>query len=276
MPRLALFDTISSLPGVRVPFEALTAVCSEEGILSLIDGAHGMGHIPISLSSLQPDFFISNAHKWLFAPRGCAVLYVPVKNQALMRSTLPTSHGFKPKGGTIGARSSLPPSGKSEFIASYNMVGTLDGMSYLCIEECIRWRQEVCGSENAIRSYCINLARTGGQLVADILGTKILDNAEHTITECCMVNVLLPLSTSPFGNYHVVKEEYFVDVIEFIHTTLIKDHRTFIALFFMQGQWWGRLSGQVYLDMSDFEWAGNALKDLCERVGKGEFLQVEA
>lgn len=201
------------------------------------------------------------------------MLHVPVKNQALMRSTLPTSHGFMPRGGAIGARSPLPVSNKSEFIASYDMVGTLDGTSYLCTSECIRWRLEACGGEDAIRKYCINLARTGGQRVADILGTKVLDNEEHTITDCCMVNVLLPLSTSPFGNYHVVKEEYFVEVIEFIHTTLIKDHRTFIALYFMQGQWWGRLSGQVYLEMSDFEWAGNALKDLCERVGKREFLK---
>jgi hypothetical protein len=32
------------------------------------------------------------------------------------------------------------------------------------------------------------------------------------------------------------------------------------------------MSGQIYLDMEDFEWAGRVLKELCERVGQGEYL----
>ncbi|CAG8961717.1 hypothetical protein HYFRA_00006257 [Hymenoscyphus fraxineus] len=278
-PRLALFDTISSLPGVRVPFEALTKVCKEEGILSLIDGAHGIGHIPLSLRTLAPDFFVSNVHKWLGVPRGCAVLYVPVENQGMMRSTLPTGHGFKPRDGRIGTKSSLPPSEGSEFVGAYEMVGSIDSTPYLTISASIKWRLQACGGEEAIRTYCIDLAHRGGQLVADILGTYILDNEEHTMTNCCMTNVLLPLNTKPIssnsaeGNYHLVKADHDVEIVEWMQKTVIDDHKMFIPVYFMQGRWWTRLSAQVYLEMKDFEWAGRALKDLCERVGRGEFLK---
>lgn len=62
--RLAMFDTVLTFPGVRMPWEDLVFACKELDVLSLIDGAHGIGHIDLThLGKVGPDFFVSNCHK---------------------------------------------------------------------------------------------------------------------------------------------------------------------------------------------------------------------
>ncbi len=73
--RLAIVDHITSPTAIVMPLERIIPVLRGRGALVLVDGAHAVGQVALDLGALQPDWYVSNAHKWLFAPRACAFLY---------------------------------------------------------------------------------------------------------------------------------------------------------------------------------------------------------
>lgn len=282
-PKVCLLDVVSSLPGVRFPFEEMTKACKELNVLSLVDGAQGIGMVHLDLAALDPDFFTSNCHKWGHVPRGCAVFYVPLRHQALIRSTLPTSHGYVSLRGD--RFSHLPPNEKSVFVNNFEFMATVDGSPYLCVKDSIKWRKEILGGEERLLDYIWGLAKGGGARVAEILGTTVLENSKGTLTNCGMVNVALPMVvaaraapadaaevTGSEGKEIIVPKDEAFAVWRWMEETLMQEYKTFIVLYvYNHRRFWARLSAQVYLDMDDFEWAGNALKEICRRVEKLEY-----
>ncbi|KAI0887982.1 aminotransferase family protein-like protein [Annulohypoxylon maeteangense] len=266
--KLAMFDTILTFPGVRFPWEDLVSVCKEYGILSCIDGAHGIGHIDLRhLSRVGPDFFISNCYKWFMVPRGCAVLYVPYRNQALIRTTYPTAEGYQPT-----AQREMQ-SQRSYFVNLFEKVSTIDTTPYICVIEASKFREQVCGGEKRICDYCINMAKEGGELMATILGTDVLENNTGTLRSCCFTNVRLPLEVTeePGEGRHIgrVPVTEAKAVADWITIKSVEEFDTFIATRYYAGAFWVRISSQIYLDRADFEWAAHVLLDLCNRVRKG-------
>ncbi|KAF9693386.1 hypothetical protein EKO04_008879 [Ascochyta lentis] len=277
--KIAIFDTVVSMPGVLVPFQRLTEACKELGVLSLVDGAHSIGHLEMDMGKLDPDFFVSNCHKWLHVPRGCAVLYVPLRNQHLIRSTLPTSWGFKSLDSvpnTVNPKGTFGGDVESEFVGNFEFVGTIDSSPYLCIPRALEWRKEL-GGEKAIIEYCTALAQNAGNLLAKSLGTEVMDNKTKTLSQCCMTMVRLPIDVEKAQQAGEAaglgKEQVGREVIIWLLRKMRDDYNTFLQTMFYGGAWWARLSAQVYLELSDIESAAPLLKELCERADKGEWTE---
>lgn len=62
--------------GHIMPAKALCALARENGILSVVDGAHTFGHLDFKIPDLGCDFFGTSLHKWLCAPFGSGMLYI--------------------------------------------------------------------------------------------------------------------------------------------------------------------------------------------------------
>lgn len=210
------------------------------------------------------------------------MFYVPLRNQPIIRSTLPTSWGFlpQPKPGDKKMNSPIPAVGvKSPWVANFEFVGSIDNSPYLCIPTAIKWREDH-GGEKAIRQYNQKLAKDAAKRTAEILGTDYIDNSTGTLTNCCLTNTRLPLDFTDVAGVGVkagiAKEEVGSVVNTWMRQILLTDYDTFIATMFYNGKWYARWSGQVYLELEDFEWAATILKEVCARVVRGEFANAKS
>ena len=55
--KVAIIDHINAPTGIIFPVNQIIDLCREKGVLSLIDGAHTPGHIPLQLDELNADFY---------------------------------------------------------------------------------------------------------------------------------------------------------------------------------------------------------------------------
>jgi len=62
--RVLSISHVASPTGAVVPAAELCARAREVGILSVVDGAHAPGHVPVDLGALGADAYAGNCHKW--------------------------------------------------------------------------------------------------------------------------------------------------------------------------------------------------------------------
>jgi isopenicillin-N epimerase len=74
--RVLSFSGITTTTGLILPIRQICDAARAKGVLTVVDGAHMTGQIPMRLSELNCDFFVGSPHKWMFAPPGCGLLYI--------------------------------------------------------------------------------------------------------------------------------------------------------------------------------------------------------
>ncbi|KAL1706955.1 pyridoxal phosphate-dependent transferase [Schizophyllum commune] len=271
---VAIIDTISSNPGILNPWVDMVKIAKRHGALAVVDGAHSLGQevdLKGKLAEADPDFFVSNAHKWLYAKRGAALFYVPERNQGIVKASFPVSPYYvSPKD---------RESSSDNFVVQHNLTATIDWSNFFTIPAALQFRAWL-GGEAAINAYTHKLAFEGGKRIAEILQTEMMYPDEGSGMELSMVNVALPLPAfgkviGPGAGGEISKEEYAfqMKVQGLIQRKLLEERNLGPTRYYHNGRLWLRISGQVWLEMEDFEKVGWGVKEVCEEVI--EELQLE-
>ncbi len=72
--RLFAFAHVSNALGTVLPVKRLVSAAKARGIVTLVDGAQAVPHLPVDVEDLGCDFYAFSGHK-LFGPTGIGVLY---------------------------------------------------------------------------------------------------------------------------------------------------------------------------------------------------------
>jgi isopenicillin-N epimerase len=154
--RVISVSHITSPTAIILPVEQIVRRARERGILTVIDGAHAPGQIPVNLDSLGADFYGGNLHKWLCAPKGAGFLYASPSAQHLLKP-LVVSWGYE----------SETPSG-SEFLDHNEWWGTRDHAAFLSVPAAIEFQHDHCWDK--IRDACHALAMDAQQRICELTG----------------------------------------------------------------------------------------------------------
>jgi isopenicillin-N epimerase len=128
--RVIFMSHITSPTATRFPVEEICRRAREAGILSVIDGAHAPGQIPLNLTEIGADFYIGNAHKWLCAPKGSAFLYARFEKQSLIEPLVVGWGWGEGRSFSFG----------SDFLDYQQWLGTTDPAAYLSVPEAIQFQ----------------------------------------------------------------------------------------------------------------------------------------
>jgi len=74
--RVIAVPHITSALAIVFPVTEICRMARDRDVITVVDGAQVIGHLPIDVRRIGCDAYFSSPHKWLLAPKGCGFLYV--------------------------------------------------------------------------------------------------------------------------------------------------------------------------------------------------------
>jgi isopenicillin-N epimerase len=148
--RVIFLSHITSPTALIFPIAEICRRARQAGLLTVIDGAHAPGQVPIDLTALDVDFYSGNCHKWLCAPKGSAFLYVRTEHQPMIEP-LVISWGWLDD---------------APFVQRNQWQGTRDIAAFLSVPDAIEFQR--VHQWDAVRRDCHALASQVRQRAADL------------------------------------------------------------------------------------------------------------
>lgn len=220
----------TSATALIFPVKEICEKAKELGLITIVDGAHIPGHIPLNLYEIKADFYTGTLHKWLLGPKGSTFLYVN-KNFQNRLEPLIISWGYEAAKPT-----------KSKFLEENEMQGTRDISAFLTAPAIMNFFEE--NEMEQRQAECRKVVLEQYPQFCELLRTEPLSPVtEEFLGQMCSI----PIKTE---NPVALKE------------TLYNDYKIEIPVMFARDQTYLRISYQVYNRIDDLEYLKETIHKL--------------
>ncbi|XP_067946046.1 uncharacterized protein [Watersipora subatra] len=234
--KLAIFDHIPSNVTFLMPIKELISLCKAKGIMVMIDGAHSLGQFDVNIRSYDPDFYMTNCHKWFANTRGSAVGYVRRELQHLIRP-LVTSWGFD-----------------RGFSAEFIWNGTSYYSQYISLLATLNFWKAV--GPQAIRDSCNGTISQAVKLLCQAWDVDPVAPS-HLVGMVATVKLPARLNDETWKPAEGVKKDLIADCLYF-------KHKIEVPIRQVDGILYVRISCHIYNKLSDYEKLSAAILSICE------------
>ncbi len=229
--KIIFLSHISSPTAVIFPVKEICQIAKERNIITIVDGAHVPGHIPLDIQEIDPDFYTGACHKWMCSPKGVAFLYVKPIFQKIIEP-LVISWGYEAE----------QPS-HSQFLDYLQWQGTNDMSAYLTIPDTIKFLKD--NNWKSVAKECRTLNLKAREMISEELKSDLI----------CSQDFLGQMSTINLDFKDPIESQIeFYNKYKIQIPFLIWNNKKFI-----------RLSIQVYNDENDINYLIGSLKDYLNR-----------
>lgn len=156
--KVIFISHITSPTALCFPVDEICKRARAAGIITVIDGAHAPGQMPLNLEALDADFYIGNCHKWMLGAKGAGFLYAKKKMQDMIEP-LVVSWGW-------GKNSSYTTG--SKFLDNLEWWGTKDPAASLSVPAAIQFQKE--HDWPSVRQQCNTLLLEALQRIRELTG----------------------------------------------------------------------------------------------------------
>lgn len=248
--RLAVLDHIASTTGFVLPLEKLIPVFHARGIPVLVDGASAPGQLTLDLNALGADFYVGTAYKWLFGSKSCSFLHVTKAYQGTVRPVV-TSLGY----------------GQS-FVEEFSIQGTRDESNFLTIVTALDFYESL-GFER-VHAHNTALMEWAATFLATLWRTNVLLPPWQRAP--FVSNVRIPVTWPTSADGAPYSNEDALPLCDAIMDLLADQFRIVVRVLPFQGDFYVRISAQIYNERRDYEQLGAAILELTKSPSLAEHL----
>jgi isopenicillin-N epimerase len=137
-----------------LPVEGLCRRAREARILTVVDGAHAPGQLPLDLGAIGADAYSGNCHKWLCAPKGAGFLWAAPALREVIEPLIVSWDWER----------------ETAFAARHRWQGTHDPAACLAVPHAIDFLAE--HDWDAVRARCHELAARAQTAISEWAGTE--------------------------------------------------------------------------------------------------------